>query len=282
MAVAAATQQAGHDGADLSAGRACPACGARGGRHLSAYDRDQWRIVACNVCDFVYLENPPGYAALVDDFAWEKTYEEEVLHRRRTRPITTRLTKAMKWRFAFTGRSVDRVAGIMGAGLNGAGKLLDIGCGPGNPAFMRDCIPYGIEISRALHAEADAAMRAHGGYAVHAPAVEGLASFDDAMFDGVIMHSYLEHEERPAEVLAGVARVLKKGGRAYVRVPNFGSINRRVTGAKWCGFRYPDHVNYFTVDSLRAMAASAGLGMKLVNGLTVAVDDNIKALLTKS
>lgn len=277
MAVVAVTQNAGTDGADITAVRACPACGARDGRHLSAYDRDHWRIVACGDCNFVYLENPPGYAALVDNFAWEKTYEEEVKHRRRTRPITTRLSKAMRWRFAVIGSSVDRVAGIMGTG-----KVLDIGCGAGNPAFMRDCIPYGIEISRALQAKADAAMRAHGGRAVHAPAVHGLTLFDDNMFDGVIMHSYLEHEERPADVLAGVVRVLKKGGRAYVRVPNFGSINRRVTGAKWCGFRYPDHVNYFTVESLRAMAENAGLDMKLVNRLTVAVDDNIKALLTKS
>lgn len=276
MAFAAVAQDMGTDGAGISADRACPACGARAGRHLAAYDRDHWRIVSCGECAFVYLENPPGYDALVDDFAWEKTYEEEVKYRRRNRPVTTRLTKAMKWRFAFTGRSVDRVAGIMGTG-----KVLDIGCGAGNPSFMRDCIPYGIEISRALHAQADAAMRAKGGHAVHAPAVEGLRTFDDAIFDGVVMHSYLEHEERPAEVLAGVARVLKSGGRAYVRVPNFGSLNRRVQGAKWCGFRYPDHVNYFTVDSLRAMAARAGLGMRLVNGLTVAVDDNIKALLTK-
>lgn len=277
MVLAAMAQDAVMDGVTMVAVRSCPACGARLGRHLSAYDRDRWHIVSCGDCDFVYLENPPGYDALVDDFAWEKTYEEEVKYRRRTRPVTTRLSRAMRWRFAYFGRSVDRVAGLMGAG-----KVLDIGCGAGNPAFMRDCTPYGIEISRALHAEADVAMRARGGHAVHAPAIEGLKTFDDGTLDGVIMHSYLEHEERPADVLAGVARVLKPGGRAYVRVPNFGGLNRRVQGAKWCGFRYPDHVNYFTVGSLSAMAARAGLGMKLVNRLTVAVDDNIKALLTKS
>jgi 2-polyprenyl-3-methyl-5-hydroxy-6-metoxy-1,4-benzoquinol methylase len=274
---AGAMLKAGQSGADFSAVRACPACAARSGRHLSAYDRDHWRIVDCGVCDFVYLENPPGYDALVDDFAWEKTYDAEAEYRRRTRPVTTWLSRALRFRFALFGRSVDRVARLMGGG-----RVLDIGCGAGNPAFMRGCIPYGIEISRALFKLADASMRAHGGRAVHAPAVEGLQAFEDDMFDGVIMHSYLEHEERPLEVLSGVARVLKRAGKAYVRVPNFGSINRRVTGAKWCGFRYPDHVNYFTVDSLAAMAARAGLTLKLVNRLTVSVDDNIKAVLTKS
>jgi hypothetical protein len=40
MAVVAATQPAGHDGAEMSAARARPASGARGGRHLSACGDD--------------------------------------------------------------------------------------------------------------------------------------------------------------------------------------------------------------------------------------------------
>jgi len=64
-----------------------------------------------------------------------------------------------------------------------------------------------------------------------------------------------------------------------VRVPNFASLNRRVIGKKWCGFRYPDHVNYFTPVSLRALVAKAGFTMSITNNLTLHVDDNINALL---
>ncbi len=146
---------------------------------------------------------------------------------------------------------------------------------------MQGCTPFGIEISRELHAQADAKMRARGGYAVHAPAIDGLRSFEDGSFDGVIMNSYLEHEEHPAPVLAEVARVLRANGRAYVRVPNYGALNRRVRGRQWCGFRYPDHVNYFTEKSLRSMAGTAGFGTRLVNWLNLPIDDNIKMLLIK-
>jgi hypothetical protein len=43
-----------------------------------------------------------------------------------------------------------------------------------------------------------------------------------------------------------------------VKMPNYASINRHVTGRKWCGFRLPDHVNYYTPRTLVALAARAG------------------------
>ena len=71
-------------------------------------------------------------------------------------------------------------------------------------------------------------------------------------------------------------------GAAFVRVPNFGSVNRIVMGRKWRGFRYPDHVNYFALGSLRRMASECGMRCKLLNPVTLPFDDNIKAVLTKS
>lgn len=257
--------------------RACPACNGRSSIAHPAFSVDPWRIVACSDCGFVFLLNPPGYDALVSDFAWEKTRVEEMQRRKTIRPISAPLSKATRWRMGLFGRSAGKIAGIIGNG-----NVLDVGCGAGGQSYMQTCTPFGIEISQVQHAAADAFMRSRGGYAVHAPAIEGIRQFDDAMFDAVVMYSYLEHEERPMAVLAEVARVLKPGGVAYVRVPNFGSVNRMVTGARWCGFRYPDHVNYFTVPSLRAMAGAAGLGFRLLNKVTIAFDDNVKALLTKT
>ncbi len=96
------------------------------------------------------------------------------------------------------------------------------------------------------------------------------------------MHSYLEHETEVLPVLKGAHRCLKQDGRLYVRVPNFASINRRVMGRNRCGFRYPDHVNYFTPRSLRAVVSIAGFDVKILNWFRLPVDDNIHALLTKA
>jgi len=55
--------------------RNCPACASKNATVESAYSPSPWQVAACDPCGFVYLRNPPGYEALKEDFAWEKTYE---------------------------------------------------------------------------------------------------------------------------------------------------------------------------------------------------------------
>jgi hypothetical protein len=73
-----------------------------------------------------------------------------------------------------------------------------------------------------------------------------------------LVESYLEHEVQPAEVLRELSRVLRAGSAIILKLPNYACWNRRVRGMNWCGFRLPDHVNYFTPDTLRTMLGQQG------------------------
>ena len=53
-------------------------------------------------------------------------------------------------------------------------------------------------------------------------------------------------------------------------------------GAAWCGFRYPDHVNYFTPASLRRMAAECGLRLSLLTPMSLPFNDNINGIMLKN
>jgi 2-polyprenyl-3-methyl-5-hydroxy-6-metoxy-1,4-benzoquinol methylase len=125
-------------------------------------------------------------------------------------------------------------------------------------------------------------MRAAGGYCRHGAGAEAIWDFDEGQFDGIVMYSYLEHETDVMGVLNGAHRALNPNGSIFIRVPNYGSLNRRAIGPKWCGFRYPDHVNYFTLSTLNDTAERAGFTTHLVNKITRPVDDNISVLLRKS
>ena len=138
--------------------------------------------------------------------------------------------------------------------LRGA-RIADIGCGGGLllQNLERRFTPFGIEISQQLAIESQRIFGARGGNVVHEPALSGLGQFADNFFDGVLMRAYLEHEREPAAVLAETWRVLKPAGCVLIKVPNYGCWNRPVRGSRWCGYRFPDHVNYFTPRSLRRM-----------------------------
>ncbi|WP_299831766.1 class I SAM-dependent methyltransferase [uncultured Roseobacter sp.] len=256
--------------------RPCPCCTATDAEPWDRYSPDDWQVVRCITCDMTYLRNPVAYEALEEDFAWEKTYEAKKDVSKGSTALSPGI-RSLRKKLGLTHRDKHD----MYRTWFNDGHVLDIGCGLG--ARVRPPMtPYGIELSKALHAHADAYMRSHGGFCAHGAGAEAIWEFDERQFDGIIMNSYLEHETEAMAVLKGAHRALKNDGAVYVRVPNFGSLNRRVIGANWCGFRYPDHVNYFTLATLTDIARRAGFTTQLVNRIALPVDDNITVLLHKA
>jgi SAM-dependent methyltransferase len=254
--------------------RNCEVCGGSHTIALPKLSIDPWPLVSCADCGFVFLHSVPGYAALVEDYAWEKTWAAEKKRRKSKRSAW--LDAATRWRL-IPGKYLDKFRS--NRALGATGNVLDIGCGEGNRLPMT-VTPFGIEISAGLAEKSRPAFEAKGGTVVCAPAVEALETFDDDFFSAILMRSYLEHEEKPRAVLAKAFKKLKPGGVIYVRVPDFNSINRHLHGVNWCGIRSPDHVNYFTTKTLSALASSIGFQYSRKNWHSL-FDDNLIVELTK-
>lgn len=256
--------------------RECPACLRQNEKPLPKYSRDGWRMVQCADCDQVYLNEAPVYEALSEDLAWSKQFAKEAVRRKQKDPIVQWLDTKTRWRlhmfredeWAYIGERVD------------SGRVLDVGCGPVN-RIPEKFTPFGIEIEKETAAIAHEKMSQRGGRAVHAPALEGLSAFEDGFFNGIIMRSYLEHEAQPRAVLEACFRKLAPGGVIYVKVPNFGTLNRRVRGQEWCGLRYPDHLNQFTIPGLKRLAEGLGYRFELKNRLTQLTNDNLHCFLMR-
>lgn len=254
--------------------RSCEVCRCQHASPLPSYNTTHWPLVECSNCGFVYLRQVPSYSALAEDFPWEVTSIAE--KQRRSKSRFNWLDRATRWR-TYPGHVIDRYRRRHSLGVSG--NVLDIGCG-GACRVPDGPIPHGIEISAALAAGAQSSFATRGGRVVHANAIDGMDAFQDEFFSAILMRSYLEHEAQPKLILEKAWRKLAPNGKIFVRVPDYGSLNRRLMGRRWCGFRFPDHVNYFTLRSLRELASGSGFTCRRVNWLSP-LDDNIIAVLVK-
>jgi hypothetical protein len=83
-------------------------------------------------------------------------------------------------------------------------------------------------------------------------------------------------------LLRKLHRVLSQDGLVVLKVPNFACVNRLLRGGRWCGFRYPDHVNYFTPTTLRRLALESGFEVSQGFLDCLPTSDTMYAVLRKS
>jgi len=241
-------------------------------------------MVSCGNCDFVYLHNAPDYSTLQDDFEWEASSIAERKRRRKNRKLYYYLSDALKW-IKFFFRKGQRKEIMILEKLNLSGKTIDVGCGDGfTLSQMPEAFtPFGVEISKPLATLANERCVERGGFVITDKAVDGLKQFSENFADVIIMRSYLEHEINPLEVLKSARHCLKPDGVILIKVPNFASVNRKIKGIKWPGFRFPDHVNYFTPRSLVEMVESASLRIDRFNFIDkIPTSDNMWMLVGKN
>ena len=261
--------------------RACPLCGdANEKTPAGRYSLGTWTMKTCRSCNLTYLDKAPDYEALFSKMNWEKTTRFEEEWRQTTRPTQQRISKKMRWRMRLLPRK--KMPDLV-ARYSRPGNVVDLGCGNGGQLFGLDerFTPFGIEISTESAQQANGFFSEKGGRVINAPSLEGLKEFPDEFFAAATLRSYLEHELHPAAVLRELFRTLEKGGVALIKVPNYGCLNRMVMGHRWAGFRFPDHLNYFTPATLRHMAET--LGYRVSYGLTfrLPTSDNMYAVLTR-
>jgi SAM-dependent methyltransferase len=239
--------------------RCCPLCQCDN-RNVPRLPLSQegWSLKRCPECAFVYLQEAVPYQALTTEFCWTESAAGERLRRTQAEPLLSRFFQGWKaFRLRFF--QVRRMLRLCHQFLP-AGPVLDIGCGKGRllARLADECQLYGIELDPIAASLAEKNLAARDGKILRSDGLTGLKQCPPAFFSGIIMQCYLEHETQPVEVLQEAMLRLQPGGRLLIKVPNFASWNRSLRGAKWCGLRFPDHVNYFTPQTLTTMLTRVG------------------------
>ena len=225
----------------------CELCGGSDPRLLFvAKDRygdpaSEFRVVRCKTCRLVYV-NPRPTDDCISAFYPADYFDDEVLHKSID-------PESLLWLEARRLRDIERFAS--------GRSILDVGCGTGQflgAAKAAGWTTLGVEVSTLAAGYA----REHYGLDVIQKDVLA-AQLPDETFDVVTMWMVLEHLHHPRPVLGEVFRVLKPGGLFVALVPNISSTQARIFGPTWPPLDVPRHLYHFSQDTLRQLAASAGL-----------------------
>ncbi|HEY2136101.1 MAG TPA: class I SAM-dependent methyltransferase [Xanthobacteraceae bacterium] len=237
--------------------RDCPLCGAGASQARPLqYRTPEFQLVQCQACDLVFVDQLPPQHEFEDERAWEVSSVSHAAQRKRDYPVLVALQQMTRYRMHVFKRDPKQIL----ARHVRPGPIVEVGCASGVNLTPppKGFIPYGVEISKSLAAKADAEFRPFGGQCLQMPAEEGLQRFPRGFFHGALLIGYLEHEYFPRQALTRLREVVSDEAVVLVKMPNFASINRRLMGMRWSGFRFPDHVNYYTPSTLREMARRAG------------------------
>ena len=138
-----------------------------------------------------------------------------------------------------------------------SGRVLDIGSGYGFFRVALGDAGYdhdGLEVSEFARAVASASY----GLSTYSGTLEEHWQQWEARYDAVTLFDLIEHLEDPVEFLRQVAHVLRPGGVVGVKTPNINCPEAEVFGPHYHSLKR-EHLAYFSVASLTAAAAAAGL-----------------------
>jgi len=214
----------------------CPACG--GSRSDEVMVRNGFPIVRCQSCQCVFVRNRPIENCLVGIYERFPQLSSGREGQLTDDPMEGRTEAEYRLRhlreFATSGR------------------LLDIGCGRGDflLAASRDFDVYGVDLVPRLRPDAQDVRVFRG-------RLED-AALPDNFFDAVSAVETLEHLFDPRRTLGVIHRILKPRGILLFQTGDVDSIRARLNLETWTYLQPPVHLNFFSREALRRLAAGVG------------------------
>ncbi len=207
--------------------------------------RDVFNMDQCRDCGLVYLNPRPHeyeFERIYPDNYHAFEFSEEKFG------LVYRIRKRLEARRLLTWCE----------GLTSNARILDVGCGDG--FHLELLAEYGDKSWHLEGIDIDERAVAIGrekGIGIHEGTLESV-DLPEASFDLVFTVQTIEHVADPRELLVGIRRLLKPGGRLVVVTDNTGSPDFRLfRNRHWGGYHFPRHWNLFNKNNIEKLAKIA-------------------------
>lgn len=204
----------------------CLLCGSARLTSLSGYE--QHYLVKCTACDFIFCKRKPTMDELNTHYAlYPRARGISEITLKRYNELLDKFEPYRK-----------------------TNNLLDVGCGDGFfliEARKRNWKVFGTEFS----SKAIDVCLQKGIQMTNSPL--NPQHYHPESFDVITSFEVIEHINTPQTELQSFYSLLRKGGLLYITTPNFNSLSRIILKSKWNVIEYPEHLSYYTVQTLCAL-----------------------------
>jgi 2-polyprenyl-3-methyl-5-hydroxy-6-metoxy-1,4-benzoquinol methylase len=223
----------------MSARTCCPAC--RCSQIRSAFHVGGFAIVRCDECRSLFVRQPPSSAEIQSIYLDQAYYTHDPGSIERIRSENGRRCRLL-------------------TRLTEGRKLLDVGCAAG---FLLDAAKAsGFEVQGVDQTPHTVALAKSHGHQVFLGTLDDLTRRHPehkGSFDVVTALDVIEHVPEPLEFLRQVVDLARPGGIVVLSTPNYSGLVARLMGPRDPYLIPPEHLNFFTLSGLKALAARTGV-----------------------
>jgi 2-polyprenyl-3-methyl-5-hydroxy-6-metoxy-1,4-benzoquinol methylase len=230
------------------------------------YEKNGHKIIECKFCGFKHLDPIPSDEEI--DNYYKKTYFNQIRQGAKGRNLKHYLDggdeadSEMQWMNATLYSDVNEI--LSQYFPEGSKNICDIGCGSGY--FLKYMSMMGWECV-GIEPSENAAYEFQNIRIINSTLDGFLSEYPNYQhfFNAVALFGVLEHATNPQKMINAVKKLLKIDGIVFIDVPNdFSSF--QITAQEnlelepwWPSI--PDHINYFSMDSLQKFLESHGFSV---------------------
>jgi len=225
----------------------CPVCEQRNNRQL--FVKWGFKVVACNTCSHVYVENQILPNNLEDLYTSSQSDKQAKIRKKDDSELSKYWTLLYSKYLQLLQKETSN------------NLLLDLGAGGGE--FLELCKElsdyklYAMEFSEY---SAEHLTEVVGAKKLYRDRISE-TDFNGVKFDAITMWGVLEHMDKPYIELVKCKEILSKNGRILILVPNFYSRAFDILGATVPTLNPRSHLNYFNKTSMEYLCNKVGLSV---------------------
>ncbi len=230
----------------------CPVCDSAGiHKVLKARDHtvsgNAFEIWQCANCSLRFTQDAPGPNEIG---AYYKS-DNYISHTEISKGIINRLYLFVRsFTLSSKRKFIEQETGLK------KGSLLDLGAGTG--AFL-DHMQQAGWVVQGLEPDEQAVSRAHSRYGLDLKPTRELYALAHSSFDAITLWHVLEHLHELHDTLSQLKKLLKPGGKLFIAVPNYTSMDAERYGAWWAAYDVPRHLYHFSPASMKVLMDRHGL-----------------------